>query len=510
MSLSKPSKVTYKTLTFAEKAAVIREVEKGLKKKSEIAKDFGIPANTLSTYLKNKDKILNNVANSDKCRKRAKGPENPDVDDCVFKWFKQARNNKIPISGPLIMAKAEEFSASLGKEKFKASTGWLDGFKKRNNISFKTVSGESGGVDQKAASDWKNNLVEWIQDRNAKDIFNVDETGLFYKCTPDKTLTLKNERCSGGKLSKERVTLLVGANMDGSEKLPLLMIGKSANPRCFKNVKSKPLQYEANRKAWMTSELFEKWLMELDKTFGKQNRTILLFIDNCTAHNSIPQLEHVKVLFFPPNMTSEVQPMDQGVIKNFKHFYRRLLVQNLLNGDFVDKNNKITINILQAARMCSSAWDQVTPITIANCFKKAGFQHITLERLQEIEDIIPVAEHWDDVTGESGVSYEDFVQMDNEVAVCGELTNADILSDVINSQTATAISSDEEDDVIEKPVPSICEAMNHIKELRCFVEGRQNVSDTIFQSLNKLEEFCLKEKINSRKQTKIDHFFTQQ
>jgi len=65
-----------------------------------------------------------------------------------------------------------------------------------------------------------------IKSKNPKDIFNADETGLFYRCTPDKTLAFKSERCSGGKKSKERITLLVGANnMDGSEKLPLSMIG---------------------------------------------------------------------------------------------------------------------------------------------------------------------------------------------------------------------------------------------------------------------------------------------
>ena len=60
-----------------------------------------------STYLKNKEKILNSVCKaSDKDRKRARGPENPDVDECVVKWFKQARDKKIPVSRPLVRAKA--------------------------------------------------------------------------------------------------------------------------------------------------------------------------------------------------------------------------------------------------------------------------------------------------------------------------------------------------------------------------------------------------------------------
>ena len=54
------------------------------------------------------------------------------------------------------------------------------------------------------------------------------------------------------KNSKERIALLIGANTDGTEKLPLIMIGKSENPRCFKKVKTKPIEYKANKKTWMT------------------------------------------------------------------------------------------------------------------------------------------------------------------------------------------------------------------------------------------------------------------
>ncbi|KAJ8880191.1 hypothetical protein PR048_016657 [Dryococelus australis] len=75
-----------------------------------------------------------------------------DVDDCAFKWFRQALDKNIPLSGPLVHMKAEEFSASLDKSEFKASTGWIDGFKERNGISFNSVCCESVSVTQDAAS----------------------------------------------------------------------------------------------------------------------------------------------------------------------------------------------------------------------------------------------------------------------------------------------------------------------------------------------------------------------
>jgi hypothetical protein len=54
---------------------------------------------------------------------------------------------------------------------------------------------------------------------------------------PDKTFEFKDVKCHGGKQSKDRLTVHVCANMSGTDKLPMFVIGKSKNPR-FKNVKS--------------------------------------------------------------------------------------------------------------------------------------------------------------------------------------------------------------------------------------------------------------------------------
>jgi hypothetical protein len=142
----------------------------------------------------------------------------------------------------------------LGNDKFKASNGWLDNFKKRHSIVFKTVQGEEGAVNVGELNNWQTSVLrDELMKYEPKDVFNLDETGLFWKLLPNKTMAFKGERCTAGKKSRERLTAVVGANMDGSEKLPLLVIGKSAKPRCFKNAEI-PVDYTANSKAWMTSK----------------------------------------------------------------------------------------------------------------------------------------------------------------------------------------------------------------------------------------------------------------
>ena len=49
----------------------------------------------------------------------------------------------------------------------------------------------------------------------------------FFKALPDKSFVLKKEEWKGGKRSKERFTVLLCSNWNGSEKLKPLVIGKT-------------------------------------------------------------------------------------------------------------------------------------------------------------------------------------------------------------------------------------------------------------------------------------------
>lgn len=71
---------------------------------------------------------------------------------------------------------------------------------------------------------------------NNNDIFKVDGLGLFYGMIPSNTLKFKGKKCSEDKLSKDRLTVLVAANLSGKGKEEILVIGKYRKPRCFKNV----------------------------------------------------------------------------------------------------------------------------------------------------------------------------------------------------------------------------------------------------------------------------------
>jgi len=97
---------------------------------------------------------------------------------------------------------------------------------------------------------------------------------------------LATKQLEGRKKDKERITLVVCCNGDGTEKLPLWVIGKFNNPRCFKNVDRSTFgcKYSFNSKAWMTQVIFLQWIKDFDARMA--GRKVLLIMDNCSAHVS--------------------------------------------------------------------------------------------------------------------------------------------------------------------------------------------------------------------------------
>ena len=84
----------------------------------------------------------------------------------------------------------------------------------------------------------------------------------------------------------------------GSEKLKFLVIWKAKNPRRFKGIKSLDVDYEFNKNAWKTSEIFTKWILNLwQKIWDAQCKLKNIYLPN-----------------FFPSMTSLLQPIDQGII----------------------------------------------------------------------------------------------------------------------------------------------------------------------------------------------------
>ena len=111
------------------------------------------------------------------------------------------------------------FAAPLDVKGFHCSNGWIDQFKKRHDLIFKTIVGQKGEINSKRTSNWSQDVFPTlVEGYKPEDIYNADETGFFYQLLPSKTLASKEDASAGTKTGRQRVTLLLGANFDGSDR----------------------------------------------------------------------------------------------------------------------------------------------------------------------------------------------------------------------------------------------------------------------------------------------------
>lgn len=81
-------------------------------------------------------------------RKRMRTGTYPELEKALLIWIKEARNNKLPLSGEVVAAKALSLAAMLGINDFASSNGWLTHFEHRHDLVFKSMCGEKVSVNQ--------------------------------------------------------------------------------------------------------------------------------------------------------------------------------------------------------------------------------------------------------------------------------------------------------------------------------------------------------------------------
>lgn len=492
-------------LSPKEKLKILKDYDELPKmSQKEAAARLGIPQPTLNKILNSRSQLKECcLSNQNMNKKRNRKGKHELVDRALKLWLENVREKDARVNGPILKTKAEELAKSLGVGNFNSSNGWLSRWLKRENIVYVKPAGEKGEADNVAADSWLKEIWPSLREEySSSDIFNADETGLYWRALPEHTYVFRSETVSGVKISKDRITILCCASMTG-EKSDLLVIGKSKKPRCFKNVKKLPVSYDANTSAWMTSSIFREWLVTWDKELQLIKRKILLLVDNCTAHSDVPSIKNIKVVFLPANTTSIMQPCDQGIIRTFKAHYRHQMRSRIIRemDDGLDlPSNAIAkkITLLDALHMIKESWQNcVTAKTIANCFKKGGFSDSF-----DLEENVIENENLPDFSDVPAEQLNQWLSLDNNIQTAYRPTEDDICTHIrTENQPATDTASSDDEEEVEQ-VPSSAEIYKSLSILRKTVQILGENSIEHFKYENYIESLMC----NNKKQSKITDY----
>ena len=123
----------------------------------------------------------------------------------MIEWFGQKRAQGALITDRLLVEKAKALAEKLLIEKFKASDGWLAGFKQRHSIKLQRPHGESGAADLEGVDIARTVIGQIITELGYKleDVYNMDETGLYYRAKPSKMLAI-GKLCAIARVNNRR------------------------------------------------------------------------------------------------------------------------------------------------------------------------------------------------------------------------------------------------------------------------------------------------------------------
>lgn len=137
----------------------------------------------ISAWLKDEISIRQNELETSASVKRVNKTKFETVDKLLEEWTRNAIVAKLVISGDLLREKWKDFARLQGipsTQWLKLSNGWLDSFKARNNLKMYKKHGEAAQADELTISQEVDRLQKLISRFPPNDVFNMDETGLFY------------------------------------------------------------------------------------------------------------------------------------------------------------------------------------------------------------------------------------------------------------------------------------------------------------------------------------------
>ncbi|XP_057591361.1 jerky protein homolog [Hippopotamus amphibius kiboko] len=320
-------------LTLKEKMDICRRLETGESRKA-LMQEYNVGMSTLYDIRAHKARLLRFFASSDSDkalahRRTLHTPKLEHLDRVLYEWFLVKRAEGVPVSGPMLIEKAKDFYEQMQlTEPCVFSGGWLWRFKARHGIKKLDTSSEKQAADQQAAEQFCGFFQSLTAEHglSPEQVYNADETGLFWRCAPSPSP--EGGPMPGPKQNKDRLTVLLCANATGSHRIRPLVVGKCGGPKAVQGTQHLSVAYKAQGHAWVDKEMLTDWFHHIFVPAVKEHfRAValpegskaILLLDGSRAHPREAELvsENMFTIFLPASVTALVQPMDQGIRRDF-------------------------------------------------------------------------------------------------------------------------------------------------------------------------------------------------
>lgn len=178
------------SLTVLQRLEIARKYKESGWTQEVVAKHFErkfgvskIPQKNISIWARKCAELEEEVEASGGQTRHIRSVRFPEVEAALSLWFEMREANGQPVTGPLLQLKAKRIADQLGipPDKIEFTNGWLEGFKTRHGISNHQHHGEAGSTSPLLAEEERRRLQPILEQYAKEDIFNVDETGFFWR-----------------------------------------------------------------------------------------------------------------------------------------------------------------------------------------------------------------------------------------------------------------------------------------------------------------------------------------
>lgn len=356
---------------------------------------------TILRILSSKNEILG-AKDSEFQLVRRRKVSNPLLRRILTEWITQALWEKIPVTTPIIQLTANAIWTRLPPNTKKGNGvfnhKWCNNFVKKLNVN---LSGSTHAIEENLGYplnrvwqldekvELKQYVAKLIEDMNYRpqDLFSIDEFLLLYNLPLDQIFDVSfiDKGLDQNRITPEHtLTIMLGCNMDGSEKLRPLVVAKqnasdigASSHLVFKARTTAPLtpaaltnkicdlyqiSYKHNDNKWITLSIFQNYLLLLDHKISSEspNRNILIFLDNSSSHRIINlKFKHIKLIYMVnaskhkipyggsfKGMKFDYIPMSYGVVDEFKILFRLQQYLEMINKQRNHVNNVANASII--------------------------------------------------------------------------------------------------------------------------------------------------------------------